>query len=133
MSAPLTGWSALRLVAGLVLIFMAYCCWRYYREVEQGLHQWPNPQGRLYREWMALPHDQTPSDYYTWLAELKGRQEPWATWAKWQAESDPLTSALERERTANLEQERKSARFLHRLEQVQQHWLKSRSQTGPRN
>lgn len=86
LAAVLTGWAALKLYLGLSMFYAAYYCGRRYWETRQGLHQWPTPQGRLYDEWMKIPADKTDSDYYTWLAEKKGWQEPWKTWAKWQSE-----------------------------------------------
>jgi len=47
-----------------------------------GLDQWPNPQGRYYDRWFALPDEKTEADYYSWLAEQKGWREPWASWVR---------------------------------------------------
>ncbi len=82
MSASLTGWSALRLIGGLLLIAVGYYSWKRYRETAQGFHQWPDGKGPLYDEWLRIPADKTTLDYHVWLAEKKDWKEPWATWAE---------------------------------------------------
>jgi hypothetical protein len=129
MSAALNGWMALRLAAGILVICAAFGCWVRHREIQKGLHQWPTPKGRFYNEWMTLPIDHTPADYYAWLAESKDWSEPWATWAKWAGgTSEPPSEAGQttKRKIRNLksttpteqEQREKSARFLKRLEQA---------------
>jgi hypothetical protein len=51
-----------------------------------GLDQWPSPEGRFYEQWTKLPAAETHSDYYEWLAQKKGGDEPWASWAKMERE-----------------------------------------------
>jgi hypothetical protein len=46
----------------------------------QGLDQWPEPHGRYYRRWLALPNGE--GDYYDWLSRQKGNRQPWRTWAE---------------------------------------------------
>jgi hypothetical protein len=86
LDSVLTGWAALKLYFGPTCFYAAFFWWKRWWEIRQGFHQWPDPQGRFYDEWMRLPTDRTEADYYVWLAERKGWQEPWRTWAKWDSE-----------------------------------------------
>jgi hypothetical protein len=89
LSDALTGSSALRLACGIFALYLAFRAWARYRQIQEGLHQWPTPKGRFYEEWMRISNDRPHTAYYKWLAEQKGWSEPWATWAKMDSGDEP--------------------------------------------
>jgi hypothetical protein len=91
--SPITPLALLKLT-GLCLC-LCFILWFIRREwrIWKGLDQWLNPKGRYYDRWLALPGEDN-SDYYPWLAEQKGWQEPWASWARMDKETDPLAPSF---------------------------------------
>ena len=81
LDEPVTLRTLLKLGAGFFLFATLAHSIKHDREVNKGLHQWPNPQGPYYDKWMSLPEVEG-GDYYEWLAKQKNWQEPWITWAK---------------------------------------------------
>ena len=81
-NAPLTPLVVVKLTAlyssASFIFFFVRQEWR----IWNGLDQWPNPRGRYYDRWLALPPE-NKADYYPWLAQQKGWREPWASWASW--------------------------------------------------
>lgn len=53
---------------------------RHWVEGVYGLDQWPDPHGRYYDLWLALPDGY--GDYYEWLSQQMGTREPWKKWAE---------------------------------------------------
>lgn len=80
-NAPLTPLVLLKLAGLCFCACFIFGAIRHEWRVWNGLDQWPNPRGRYYDRWLALPH-QNNADYYSWLAEQKGWQEPWVSWVR---------------------------------------------------
>jgi hypothetical protein len=71
-------------LVGALLLFAlptAWCWWRGFC----GLDQWPHPYGRYYVRRLGLGN---AGDYYPWLAKQMHQQEPWAAWARLEADND---------------------------------------------
>ncbi len=68
--------------------FIIHFIWLEWR-TWNGLDQWPTPKGRYYDRWLQLPRDRG-GDYYPWLAEQMGWQEPWASWVQMEKETKSL-------------------------------------------
>ena len=79
-NAPVTPLVLVKLAAFLVCAILIVTWVRQIWRIWNGLDQWPSPRGRYYDRWLTLPQEQP--DYFLWLAEQKGWQEPWATWVQ---------------------------------------------------